>query len=188
MAFVRMQRGSYRRPVTATVAIPPARRKRVWARFVDSNAALSELEYTYDMLSDFRTSAGINLNLPGVTIGRIRIKIQVRFDFSVTPGDAASGVTVGVYTQSQQSSGGRLSSASDLTDDYLYWAWHPVSENVPTTIAAMAADVMFAFEVDSRAMRKMDEIGQGLFLNVQSTAATEIDTICVVGSVLLLLP
>lgn len=188
MAYRRMAYGSYRRPVAPTVAVPAERRKRVWARFVDSNAALSDVEYTFDMLSDFRTSAGINLNLPGVTIGRIRIKIQVRLDLSVVNADAASGVVVGVYTQSQQSTGGRLSAASDLVDDYLYWSWHPLSEHGPFSILAAPVDALLTCDVDSKAMRKMDEIGQGLFLNVNTTSATEIDTIAVVGSVLLLLP
>jgi len=188
MPYVRMARGSYGRPAAAVMAVPPGRRKRVWARFIDSNAALSELEYTFDMLSDFRTSAGINLNLPGVTIGRVRIRIQVRFDFSVVAGDSASGVTVGIYTQSQQSTAGRLSSASDLTDDYLYWAWHPLALEGPTLVSSVTTDCLVAFDIDSKAMRKMDEIGTGLFLNVQSTAATEIDGICVAGSVLLILP
>jgi len=184
----RMRTGAYRPPVARVLAVPPGRRKRVWARFVDSNAALSELEYTFDMLGDFRTSAGINLNLPGVTIGRIRIKIQVRLDLSVVAGSETAGVTCGVYTQSQQSTAGRLSSASDLVDDYMYWSWHPIAEKAPLAVAALTADHIFAFEVDTKAMRKMDEIGTGLFLNVQSTGATEIDTICVVGSVLLILP
>jgi len=188
MAYNRMRVGSYRPAMAPVLSVPSQRRKRVWARFVDSNAALSELEYNFDLLSDFRTSAGINLNLPGITIGRVRIKIQVRLDFSVSAGDATSGVTCGIYTQSQQATAGRLSSASDLVDDYLYWSWHPFCEKSNSTISALTADGMFAFEVDSKAMRKMDEVGEGLFLNVQSTGAVEIDTICVAGSVLLILP
>lgn len=185
--YVVAQRGSSRRAAAPVLAAPGDRRKRVWARFLDSNAALSELEYTADLLSDLRTTAGITINMPGVTIGRIRFKIQIRLDFSVTAASATSGVVVGVYTQSQQATGGRLSAASDLVDDYLYWSWHPVGMMAPVA-GALATDQIYAFEVDSKAMRKMDEFGTGLFLNVNATGSTEIDEIMVVGSVLLILP
>jgi len=185
--FITAQRGTTRRAAAPVLAAPGDRRKRVWARFVDSNAALSELEYTADLLSDLRTTAGITINMPGVTIGRIRFKIQIRLDFSVTAASATSGVVVGVYTQSQQATGGRLSAASDLVDDYLYWSWHPVGMMSPVA-GALATDQIYAFEVDSKAMRKMDEFGTGLFMNVNATGSTEIDEIMVVGSVLLILP
>lgn len=184
-AFIR--RGSYTRAAAPGIAVPYERRKRVWARTIESNTDLA-LDVTYDLLSDFRTSAGITINLPGVTIGRVRIKIQVHLDFSVTAGSSSHGVVAGVYTQSQQSSGGRLQASSDLIDDYLYWGWHPASEAGEFFTVGTATDQSYCFEIDSKAMRKMDEVGMGLFLNLATTGSINMVGSTIASSVLLILP
>jgi len=186
MPYPQQYRPRYR-AAAPTVSIMPDRRKRVWARILTNSSDLTN-EHNYDLLSPFRTTAGITVNLPGVTIGRIRFKVSVHIDFSVVAASSSHGVVVGVYTQSQQSTTGRLNSAQDLVDDYLYWAWHPVTENKSLIAAGTATDQLFSFEVDSQAMRKMDEVGTGLFMNVSTTGSINMVESSIGGSVLLLLP
>lgn len=80
--------------------LPRRRHKWQWIRQTFNNAAPSASINSIDLLSNFKTHAGISINLPEMTIWRLRIKISI--DVGITGGTTTSndGVLVTAFVDS----------------------------------------------------------------------------------------
>ena len=79
----------------------------------------------FDLLGDFRTMMGINANLPGTTVVRVRGALQ--FNLTAAPG-ATSGVLLGARVSSIEGLGpaSPLPSSSP-SEDWMMSDWAPLS-------------------------------------------------------------
>ena len=175
------------------VRVVPQRRKRVWARdAVEAVTPADQDIFTRDLLSDFRTAMGISVNLPGFTIGPIKIKISIRFDISVVnqPQTQAEGYMVGLIVDTIQ--GGPPDIFAEPNADWMWWSWYPLTppddvSTVSTTVPANTR-LVSSIEIDCGSKRKLEEVGQTLFLVVQTTGEAEIGQITEFTSSLVFLP
>ena len=78
----------------------------------------------FDLLGDFRTMMGINANLPGTTVVRVRGALQ--FNLTAGPG-ATSGVLLGARVSSIEGLGpaSPLPSSSP-SEDWMMFDWAPL--------------------------------------------------------------
>lgn len=167
-----------------------ARRKLVWARktFTFGMTAAADGEST-DMLSQFRTDMGILANLPGVTVMRIRADV---FAANGTAGATPFFVGIRPSTMKEIAEMGTdpafaLTSApqNDALEDWMYWRAIYPNHGADAVSGLPNAST---YEIDVRAMRKLDEPGQTLGLYVGKGLSTGTLAVLCTTSVLLALP
>jgi hypothetical protein len=146
--------------------------------------------YDRDLLADFRTSLGININLPGFTIWGIKIRISIRFDIT-TIYNQAFGYTVGLVVD--DINGTPPDPNVDVNSDWMWRTWYPLLP--PTDIGQFSTttaptNTMFVrtVEIDCKSHRKMEEVGQSLFLVLSTTGGLELTEVTHQADVLVLLP
>ena len=134
------------------------RRKTVWAR--NFNLTTGTAGIVADILVDFRNEMGILRNLPGTTITRV---VGTHTTRVTTTDDAFTRWVWGLYV-------GHIDVFPSVTDNPLGAPgldWMFVrSENVVQVQDAgtpVVKRVASYFDIDLRAQRKMDEIGQTLY-------------------------
>lgn len=66
-----------------------------WIRGEQSDTNVASLNF--DLLSDYRTVAGINVNIPEFTIWRVRIKISITLTLSPNAYLPSNGIFIGVW-------------------------------------------------------------------------------------------
>lgn len=181
-----------------------ARRKLIWARMPRATTTVTRVDGTaggaiesQDLLADFRTRAGIVTGPVGLTVMRIRMFIQ--WTAESTDNDGASINANGLYygIKVMEWNDLVLQEATEVPargpmlaphDDWMCWGM----VNTKGAWGAPATEpVLFGWaEVDVRSMRKVDELGQTLGLQVQTTLPTAGSTpqVLTTTSVLLALP
>lgn len=187
-----------------------ARRKLIWARMAPAVTSLSVatngnggLVEVQDLLTTFRTQAGITAGPVGLTVMRIRMQVSLYLPGTSFFGEIASvggvyyGIKVTDLSDAVQQEAIEQVPRGPQTDphaDWMAWGRAPVrnigdggalSTNVPIGMGST--------EVDVRSMRKFDELGQTLLLSMQSTSAgatigSAVPGVLVSTSVLLALP
>lgn len=187
-----------------------ARRKLVWSRLpfaITSLEAVSAITggsiEVQDLLQGFRTEAGITRGPVGLTVMRIRMSLS--FDITSLAADptaqnvrAIGGLYYGirVYDFAELASEEVLGivNRGPMIEPHLDWmAWGrvPVKQVGNPTATAGTITIIGWADVDVRAMRKVDELGQTLGLVIQTTSgqiAASVGAIGVATSVLLALP
>lgn len=163
-----------------------ARRKVAWAHQVVDLTSASGVQ-SVDLLTNFKTVAGLTANPLGITIKRIRISIQIDFDLSVNALNRDSGMFVSTVVET----GGLASSAvpapvSNPDKDFNTRVWIPASggTGMPTV---PAAHLFVSRELDTKSMRKLHDIGDTMYVAFVPTGGAS----CAIGaqiSTLLLLP
>lgn len=136
----------------------------------------------FDLLADFRTLMGIDANLPGLTVKRIRGALQ--FNLTADPG-ATSGVLLGVHKGNVSGVAGLPS--TDPSDDWMMFDWAPLTMGW----AGGSADIpggSFSYAMDVKSQRRLDEPQETIWLQVETTRTA--DTMSMYGwvSVLVALP
>ena len=157
---------------------PPARRKFVWARSVTGEFAAIGTVTSSNLLAAFETAYGANLI--GATVARIRGVISVRPD--------ATGADTTVIV------GAKVKDASDTTltgpnanphDDWMMFEPFLMSAAVTGITQTQTA---LTREVDIKAMRKLDEIGQQLTIVADQSGTETASELAWCLSIGLLLP
>lgn len=149
--------------------------------------AAADAEWT-DCMAQFRAMMGITANLPGTTVSRVRL------DFFAASVSNASPTYIGLQkvkltdiTDYQASAAQSLAAAphSELHADWMLWrALYPNHGADPTTGLPNAA----TYEIDVRAMRRLDEAQETLALVVGKSTTVAGWSALVSCSVLLALP
>lgn len=171
--------------------MPSRRRKLVWARTpVVSQALVAGASANFtDLLQNFKADAGITGTV-GITVMRIRLEI---FAATLTAGAIPFHVGIRVCNDSDIAQWLTMTTLTlapfgpeqDEYADWMMWkACYPNHGSDPVTGVPNAA----TYEIDVRAMRKIDELGQTLCIWMSKGASTNGNTINHSSSVLLALP
>lgn len=177
-------------------AAPARKRKLVWARMtpaissVANVAAGTQFTESQDLLTTFRTQAGLTAGPVGLTVMRMRFSVSCA-EFST--GSAAQFV-LGVRVMDSQEAVAAETDATAyspaVSDPHADWmCFEPFS--AVSAVTSVSGRVEHA--IDVRSMRRLDELGQTLVAVLGTVgpyggaAATSI-AISVTSSVLLALP
>ena len=155
----------------------PARRL-VWSRSTQSSVAVTNAQY--DLLTDFRTAGQYGAQPLGTTITRVRGAI-VLIPSAPTP----TGIVVGMVVEDRAAPAGQVPLPID--ERHVDWmAWQPIPSVGRDGVTGSAT----SYEFDFRAQRKLDEVGQTLWMSWQEavTSVTVTWNVTVFLSVLLKLP
>src|SRR5438876_8805582 len=87
----------YRRFMRGRSFVPRRKPQYLWIRSTENNATPNTLLNTNDLMSVYRSSAGVSLNIPEFTIWRIRIKISVSFSYVPAVYTANTGLLVALF-------------------------------------------------------------------------------------------
>ena len=164
-----------------TMAARP-RRKRVWARTTfsaDWTAAVAVV----DLLAGFRAKMGISSGPPGATIGGIKLTLFNDFDAAHTAVTNQANIYTGILVGPDTLDNVDLSPSSNLELDWMFWHGHNI--HVGST-----ADTRESRDYEVRAMRKLDELGDTLWLAVDGVIGAGPTSVNLTGSasVLIILP
>lgn len=109
---------------------------------------------TEDLLAPYRVNAGITLNLPKMTIGRIVIKISVRIDIGAAPTTSQDGFIVGFHVDPLAFAVNPLSQTYHTS-----WMWREVvyagEEQANTIVSGAVTDVLVVKTLDIRSRRRI---------------------------------
>ena len=150
-----------------------------WARqaFSDATAVIAPQFAFNDLLSDFKSRMGINLNLPDIVIWRLIIKISMRV--SVAPATAISAadavlLSVFVDTTNQAQLNPVLEPYSEkfMLYDAVYLS-EPVFNGMAIA-STLPTELMLYRSYDIRVHRKLPNIDETLFITYSPTNAVEI--------------
>jgi len=162
------------------------KRKLVWVRGAVADVATASSGHI-DLFSAFRTTAGITINLPGITIAGIRIRITIRVDDSATV-DAAAGILFGASVQTL----GITPTTTPVTQkelDYMLYQWCPLAMSSSiVTQGVPSSGSLYSFDISTKSKRRMEEVGQTLWLDWGTTGSISIEAISAEWSIPILLP
>lgn len=159
------------------------RRSYDWLRQVYQptvNATLMNV----DMLSGFRTAAGITINLPEITIWRIRLKISLKVTIAaVMAANDAVHLTLFVDGQSQTP----ISQSSNPLDQQdMWWDTIYLTEAVMTGSSTTGAGTFVLYkEYDIKSHRKFKAAQDTIFLQLATTGQPQITDASVSQSILI---
>jgi len=165
------------------------KRKTVWADFDFVDLAPVNPTGAYDLLLPFQTATGITLNLPGITIGRVLIKISIIY----TPGAAAAnnGVRFGLGVEDKSYTNAALGVVnSPLTSPYdQTWMWlEQLYQAEQEMYSGVVTNPVLYRSIDVRTRRKLANMGESLLASFASTGNSTVTSIALAGRVLLVLP
>lgn len=179
MAFRRRRTGSFgRRP----------RRQLVWARFF--NTFSSAASGAFDLLSDYRSAAGITLMDPGTTCRGILLNAQTNYD-GTGNFTSSSGYNFGIYKDSAARTVAQLSyPATDSFIDWMWWQWVPYTLGNSASLPADTNVIRSAQTYRIKSQRKLGEPGETLWYSydVGGLAGKSALSHTIGGAVLLAMP
>lgn len=163
----------------------PPRRKLIWARSIDvmAPALVPAAGTAVDLLAQFRADGGSTL---GSTVTRVLLDFQVLWSNDITTTDR---VGVGVIVDQLQTDETEVPRPGvEPHADWMYWRMTGVSPQ-DLAITPSSTAVQSAWAVDVKSQRRMEELGQTLWLVMDPTfgGATTLSVQCN-ASVLLRLP
>lgn len=180
-----------------------ARRKLIWARMPRATTTLTRVNgstgggiETQDLLSDFRSMMGLTAGPVGLTVMRIRMFIEWRADpvndsVSIQANGLYYGIKVMDYADTVLQEATEVPARGPMLAPHDDWmCWGQVNSKSAFLTSTNVNQYAGWSEVDVRSMRKIDELGQTLGLQVQSTLPTAgaTPTVLTTTSVLLALP
>src|SRR5580765_2222920 len=167
----------------------PARRRTVWADFDFVDLTPVNPNSAYDLLLPFQTAAGITLNLPGITIGRILIKISIIY----VPGAAAAnnGARIALGVEDKSYTNAALGVVnSPLTQPYdQTWMWlEQLYQAEQELMSGVVTNPVLYRSLDVRSKRKLSNMGESLLFSLTATGNSTLSQVAVACRVLLILP
>ena len=166
-----------RGPVRRTAARQMPRRRLVWSRSIKSESGATS--GAYDLLEDFRLATQYGAQPLGTTITRVRGSLVLGPPSVTTP----TGITWGLVVEDRAALATEVPKPQQERHvDWLAWQPHPHVGADGITGTANAR------EIDVRSQRRLDEVGQTLWLAWDQASATVTWTVTFTLSVLLRLP
>lgn len=153
------------------------RRRLVWSRSIKSESAATS--GAYDLLEDFRLATQYGAQPLGTTITRVRGALVLSSPSVTTP----TGITWGLVVEDRAALSTEI--PKPQAERHVDWmAWSPVPFVGPSGITGTVLSAPF----DVKAQRRLDEVGQTLWLAWDQQSATTTWTVTFFLSVLLRLP
>jgi len=175
-----------RRRFTAARSSRPIRRRRSWSREVHSQSFTgAAAPLLQDLLTDFRSIQGINAGPPGMTIGGVRGSIDLLGTTASGAGALDKVYRWGLIVATQDIEAVDLDWSSSGFAKHLEWLdlgqllWNQ---------GAASPNMLVRIQVSTRAMRKLEEVGDTLFLWHFGSAASGDIVAQIQLSTLLILP
>lgn len=149
------------------------RTKWLWIRQTVNNAVPSATLNTIDLMFNYRSHLGIQINLPDITIWRIRLKISIIITGAATVA-SNDGVLVTVFKDGlNQTVLSQLLNAYDEQD--LIYEMLYVTETAKSSTDSTAAGTYVLFkELDIKTHRALRSVDDTLFLQLASSGQTNI--------------
>ncbi len=167
------------------------RRKTMWVR--DQMNLINPVSpVAFDLFSTWRTFMGFSVNLPDITIWRLRIRISITGKISVANSvKASNGVSIGCWVDSKNQSLTTVTSAPN-EQHYLIYDQIPCAEafmQSTNNFNSLAANEIYLFkDYDIKAHRKMPNVDDTLWFQVVQTGDYVLDQINFTERMLILLP
>jgi len=163
----------------------PARRKPrwQWVRENVNNASPNATLNTIDLLSNWRTHAGITVNLPEITIWRIHLKISVTI--SIAAAVAANDAILNtVFVDGMNAT--ILNQTTNTYDqpDLLFEHMYLTEYTMLTGNTGMAGEIGLYKTYDIRSHRKLQSIDDTLYLQLATTGQPQITAYSYAASIL----
>jgi len=166
----------------------PARRRMIWARTLTSTGVgIPIAGAQIDLLDGFRVSNG-GAQPIGSTITRVRIDLTMQVPGAFVPNDAlVCGLIIdqatGILTEVPQP-------VTDRHADWMWWRRLSLVNPHSTSDQDATGPLATSYEIDVRAQRKMEELGETLWFSAQAAGGSAVDRILLTTafSVLLKLP
>lgn len=165
------------------------RRKLIWARQTSSHAmtAAADAEWT-DALGNFRSLMGINMNLPGTTVSRVRLDVAAANVGNFQPtyvGLQKVKISDVLNYVAVPAEGLTASPNREYHSDWMLWRVLFPNHGADPTSGLPNAQT---YELDVRAMRRLDEAQETLGLVFSKETSVSGYTVQYAISVLLALP
>jgi len=159
------------------------RRSRVWARRRVVSDPPAAAGTALDLLADFKTDAGIAGNLPGITVGGVLLDLV----FTQTNARATSddGTMVGIIVAQEPTAAEVPRPDTERHADWMWYQWVPAPGAAAGASFSTFSSIGGPIRIRSR--RKMQEVGERLWLVLQPVGLTTVD-VTVSASTLLLMP
>ena len=155
------------------------RRRLVWSRSRNVFVGVGTSGDGVDLLTQFRSAAEYGAQPIGTTITRVRGRLILQ-ETTATPTNDFFGL--GLVVEDRNATSAEV--PKPFADDHVDWlAWLPFARFGQDGITGLAV----SWEIDVRSQRKLDEVGQTLWLTMDA-AVTSTWSATVVLSVLLKLP
>jgi len=185
------RRSTFRRTSFPARSAPVRRRKWQWVREHVDALAPNALVDSFDLLDNFKTNLGLNLNFPDIVIWRILIKISVRFSLAPAIVTAADGVFMSLWTDDPAIPSSFISTAQPYSEHYMMWDQIYFSEalmngQTETDLATVPRSVYKQYDV--RTHRKLLNMGDTLILQLSATGDATMTEISFTHSTLLKMP
>lgn len=164
MVYRRYRRASFARR---------ARHKYQWEHLVSNNASPNGVLNSIDLLSNFRTHAGITINFPEIVIWRVHLRVSVKVTLGAAM-DSADGVLITSYVDSiNQAMDNPVSSPRD--QHWLAYSSYYASNNDIQNGSNAAGTYLFERVLDIKSHRKLSGLDDTLWMQIaQLTANTTI--------------
>lgn len=155
-------------------SIMPRRKPRwQWVRETVNNASPNATLNTIDLLSNWRTHAGITVNLPEITIWRIHLKITITIS-SAAALAANDGVLITSFVDGMNATIlNQVSNSYDQPDLIYSMLFAGESAMLTGSVGAQTELVLYK-EFDVRSHRKLQSIDDTLFLQLASSGQSMI--------------
>ena len=160
-----------RRPgLRAPIGRAPVRRSRVWARHNQIVSPVAAGNAT-DILNSYFTAYGTTNAPPGVTIGGVML------DYGVvqtsTRVSSTDGLNIGLIVTNEDVPAQVPTPAVDIHADWMWWQWLPAPGSASGASSSTFNSLGGPLRLKSR--RRMQELGQRLWLVWQADGTTTYD-------------
>lgn len=165
-------------------ALMPRRRGRFEWNRQSFQPTVNATLMNVDLLGGFRTAAAISINLPEITIWRIKLRISIKFTLAAAMA-AADGVLLTVFVDGQtQTPLTQISNPLDERD--MLYALLFASETVMTGSSTTGAGTFIMYkEFDIKTHRRLRSLNDTLWLQLASSGQAQITDVSISQATLL---
>jgi len=174
-----------RRRFAAAQRRAPVRRKRSWAREIHSQILTSGTPVIQDMLADWKTRVGVNTMVPGATLGGFKGSLDFIGSTASGAGLLDKTLRVGLLVANENIEAVDVDWAADTTARHQDWLY--LNQQFWNQAAA-SPGFTNRFDINTRVMRKIEEVGETLWLFMVATATTGDVSMAIQLSSLIILP
>lgn len=139
----------------------------IWARGNTNNASANASLNSIDLLSAFRSHAGISINLPAFTIWRVRIRITVVITLAAAMASNDGVLVTGFIDSYDQTPNNQLSNTYD--QQYTTFDMLAAADSGEFAHATAAGTYILTKEYDLKAHRKLQALDDTYWIQLASS-------------------
>lgn len=144
-----------------------------WLRDTINNASPNATLNTIDLMANYKSHLGISVNLPEISIWRLRLKISITISQAAALA-ANDGVLVTVFTDGQnQTLLNQLTNGYDERD-MLYNMMYSSEYAFNTAVTGASSELILYKEFDIKTHRSLRSVDDTLFLQLAASGQTQI--------------